>query len=518
MQAKEFIKKIKKIFSNNYVILTTIFLLITISNIIWLKIDTRPPHWDASNHLMHSLAKYDLLKEFSLRSLKHFYGSYTYYPPAYYWATSFFYLLFGKGVDIAVYTNIFFLFILIFSTYGIAKHFWGRGAGLLSALVVSVMPVLLSQSREYQLDFPLTAMVALTIYLLLKTETFRNRIYSILFGISFASGFLLKWTFPVFLIFPMSYSLFKLIYENIKAKKIEDSRWLNVFLAVFFIFIFAGPWYIVNLQKLRADFAGNIQCGINEGDPQTFWASVTWYIKSWIIVHMRLLLLVLFEIGVVSSFVKKKILKNNLFILLTLATGFFIMVFYSNKDIRFIEPIMPFVAIVACYWVFLLPKVFKEIMVGLVILIAIFYFWSISFGFKFLPTSKGFEFHKYYFPLYIQNGYTVGPPVSENWHQNEIFDDILKNKPADRIVKLNMFYKDKIFFNKENFKYYILLNNYPIDIRYPFSQAPEVSVGDFLLVNSPNQTDEQLIARYNKILISQYDLSDNTKAYLFQVK
>ena len=46
--------------------------------------------------------------------------------------------------------NLSFLIILILSVYSIAKHYWGRYIGLLSALITSIMPVLLSQSPVIQ--------------------------------------------------------------------------------------------------------------------------------------------------------------------------------------------------------------------------------------------------------------------------------------------------------------------------------------------------------------------------------
>jgi 4-amino-4-deoxy-L-arabinose transferase-like glycosyltransferase len=519
MQGREFLKKIIRFSQNDYLILGLIFLIVGLSNLIWLKIDTRPPHWDASNHLMHSLARLEWLIPPSWDNFRRFYGGYTYYPPFVYWVTSFFYWLFGKGEDVAVYSNLLFLGILIFSTYGIAKYFWGRKTGTLSALVVSIMPVLLSQSREYQLDFPLTAMVTLSLYLLLKTQTFKNRLYSILFGISFAFGFLTKWTFPVFLIIPVLYFLIRLIFENIKTKKLNDAQWLNVCFSFLIILFLAGPWYIWNLPKLKASFAENIQCGINEGDPQTFLPSLFWYLKFWIINHMRLLLLLPFIVGFALSFLKKEIFKKNLFLLLFLLIGFLIMIFYSNKDIRFIEPLMPAVAIFISYWIFLLPKKIGLFGSGYLILTAIFYFWTVSFGIKSLPVSWGFEYKNFSFPLYIQHGYTMGGPVRENWYQKEILRDIARARVQDRVVRLNMFYQDKMFFNKENFKYYILLNKYPIDLRYPFSETPEAEKGDFLLVNSKTKEEaEVLVKNFDKELINQYSLPDATLAFLYKIK
>ena len=49
------IKKLILTKNFDYIILSLFFVIIVFSNIVWLKIDTQPPHWDAAHHFWTSL-------------------------------------------------------------------------------------------------------------------------------------------------------------------------------------------------------------------------------------------------------------------------------------------------------------------------------------------------------------------------------------------------------------------------------------------------------------------------------
>lgn len=509
------ILQILNFFKKDYIILFIIFLALSVSNLIWLKIDIRPPHWDASNHLMHSLAYFKPLINPSIGEINNFLLGYVYYPPFVYWITSVFYLFFGKGEDIAVLSNIVFFAVLIFSTYGIGKQLWDRKVGLLSALVVSVTPVILSQSREYQLDFPLTAMVALSFYLLLKTEKFKERGYSIFLGVISAFGFLTKWTFPSFLLIPLAYFVLLIVISDIREKKFSKGRWLNIFLSLLIFLVLADPWYIKNAIFLKSDFLINVQTGIGEGDPQTFLPSLFYYLKSFTIYHTRILLLLPFLVGLLFTLLSKKNFKKNLILILFLISGWLILSLYSNKDTRFMEPLMPAVAIIVSFWVFRLSRKLSLVFTAILILISIFNFWTISFGLKFLPRTLNIGF----IPLYRQHGYFVGHPKKQNWRVEIVLDDILTHKKETERVKLDMLYPDKAYFNKENFNYYTKLKSYPIDIKFPYTKEPEAESGDFLVVNRKNREEaDKDIANFSTQFVKEYRLPDKTKVFLYQVE
>jgi 4-amino-4-deoxy-L-arabinose transferase-like glycosyltransferase len=103
--------------------------------------------------------------------------------------------------------NVLYLAVLLGSVYGIGQRLGGpidgKRVGLLAAFVVATLPMIYAISRFYYLELALTAMVALSIYLLLASDRFENRAISLLFGLGAGLGLLTKRTYLTFMIAPM---------------------------------------------------------------------------------------------------------------------------------------------------------------------------------------------------------------------------------------------------------------------------------------------------------------------------
>ncbi len=161
--------------------------------------------WDPTSHLAKTIVYNKILKEIDIESL---FRAFTWpwnRPPLPWLPAVLFYRLFGVSTDVALMSNSFYIAILLFSVYGIGKRLYGPGVGLLSASLVSIYPFLFHLSRTLYPDFPLTAMVALNIYFLLRVDRFRDRLNSLLFGLTFGLGLLTKWQFLAFVVGPVAY-------------------------------------------------------------------------------------------------------------------------------------------------------------------------------------------------------------------------------------------------------------------------------------------------------------------------
>src|SRR5438093_1527407 len=62
---------------------------------------------------------------------------------------------------------------------------------------------------RFQLDLPLTAIVALCLLITVKTERFRRTGYSLAVGVTCGLGMLTKPTFPIYVVAPMLWLLFR---------------------------------------------------------------------------------------------------------------------------------------------------------------------------------------------------------------------------------------------------------------------------------------------------------------------
>src|SRR5262245_23278336 len=183
------------------VLLAGFVLCVTALNQLWLSREHRPPHWDKARHLFTSLQTKD-----AFGSGFHWLTDFHTYPPLVYWVADLFYGVLGtEAIRAAVLSQTVFLAILTFSTYGIGRRLWGRRVGLLSAVYVVMSPMLISQFKDFMLDAPLTAMSALTLYLLIRCDYFALQRPSLLLGVAFGFGLLTKWNFVLYVGLPVLY-------------------------------------------------------------------------------------------------------------------------------------------------------------------------------------------------------------------------------------------------------------------------------------------------------------------------
>jgi len=217
-----------------------------VNNYIILKQDTRPLVMNSAYYLTNSLSYYSILRDLTISNVIPSIKEALYItpiPPLFMLTALPFYYVLGKSVDTAVISQILYMIILIFSVYGIGKHFYNKKVGVLAAFITITMPGIMALSRTYRPDLSLTAMTTLSFYMLLLTNNFKNKKYSVLFGIIAGLSFFTKMSNIVFFITITGiYSIFKLKLREIKIK--------NIALAVILLLIIAVPWHIIHKEDL----------------------------------------------------------------------------------------------------------------------------------------------------------------------------------------------------------------------------------------------------------------------------
>lgn len=221
-------------------------------NWTWLRTNVVIVGWDRPRHLIESLVYNDLLQQVTLRSTFEAWTHSGYYPPLFHWAMVAFYKVFGISMDVAASVNSLFLVVLLLSAYGIGRHVAGKGVGLLCAFVTSTLPMIFGMSRYTYIEFSLTAMVALSFWLLLSSQGFSHRAYSLLFGLTVGLGLLTKWTyvlfvFPALLVVVLRSGLLSEAGKGLRSLRL-DARWAVVSAA-----LAAGLsliWYLPNVDRV----------------------------------------------------------------------------------------------------------------------------------------------------------------------------------------------------------------------------------------------------------------------------
>ena len=216
---------------NVFLVIFTLILFHLVNNFIWLKLDCLFIYPDEIvNTVFHfeNQAKFHRALELLLNSDVLFFEKlktfilffrppnvwpHYLWPGFVYFVTSIFTSLFGLSTFVTRFSNILFFVIIIIFCYLIGKTCRNKRIGLLAAFLISFYPGVFGISRLYDLDFHLMAMVSVAIYLLIKTQIFTDRKYSVLLGLFSGLGILTNGRFVVFIMGPLFY-VFYLAFVN----------------------------------------------------------------------------------------------------------------------------------------------------------------------------------------------------------------------------------------------------------------------------------------------------------------
>jgi 4-amino-4-deoxy-L-arabinose transferase-like glycosyltransferase len=341
-------------------------------------------------------------------------------PPLVYISTTPFISLFGPGEDRAAIVFLLFSAILLSSVYGLGLYLFNRQVGLWAAGLCILMPTLYQTRLVFMLDYPLAAMVTLCFIILtlwrgrdriknLKLELknsaavsptseaeeeqsiaslsptpspphslhpFHPWLLAALFGITLGLALMTKQTAALFLLVPILWVIGERIWQRAWMQLLQLGFGLLVSLVVFL------PWYRTNwLLILTSSKRATIDSAIAEGAPP-LWSFKAWtlYLRelpgmvSWPLLLVPLLGLVLFwqrsqmirqaseipEDGTThreqrqhSAIACRKAL---LWLLIFVVGGYVMSSLNPNKDIRYVAPYLPVLAVILAYGLVLLPR------------------------------------------------------------------------------------------------------------------------------------------------------------------
>jgi 4-amino-4-deoxy-L-arabinose transferase-like glycosyltransferase len=410
-------------------VLVFIALAVATADVVWRGIETRPPHWDMARHLWTSLQYRGLADSSQWLGLL---TNYYYYPPLLYWLTQPLYAVVGTDVQVALLTNCVFLVVLVLSMYGIGVELHDRRSGRLAAIFALSLPFVVSQFKEYQVDAPLTAMVALSLFALLRTREFSDDRASYVFGVVAGLGLLTKWTFAIVMAAPLTYA----VLVAVRARRVRPLR--PVLRALVVTLVIAGPWYAYNILPLGHDLLTNgYAAGAREGDPAVVsFESLIWYPTRLVQEHLYLVPTILFLGGLLRWN------RRNLYPLLLVVGPLVEFTLLQNKDARYIMPAMVGIALIATSW---LPR--RRWVGPALLAYAAVAFEAMSFGNPLLPAEVDVG------PVvgFAQHGYIIGAPTHEDWHLEDAVALVAARLPGGTVSYAGL---DTIWCNPWDVRYY----------------------------------------------------------------
>ena len=448
--------------SNHHLILTSLSLFLIANNIIWLKYDTLPPIWDQAGHLTKSYDYFKAIDRFDSDLLSKLLNISSFYPPLFYISSYPFYKILGTSSDSGCLTNSIFLILLIFSTYGIANNLYGKRAGILSALLVSTYNVVSTHSKQYLLEMSLISTVTLTIYFLLKSNTFKERRYSIAFGIAAGIGMLTRWNF-LFFVFPVIiYTLYKIFKEVRSQKSGAPIQWMgrrsqikNLVTASIISIIIFSPWYVANTGNILLNAGVSIKdSAVIEGDPHGLNIENFMYYLQAVNEQVSSPLWLLFIIGF-SLYIYRYKENRDLSIFWWFIGSYIVVTAIANKDSRYSMHYLPAIAIFSTFWIKdIKSAIVKNGLSGIIIIFVLLQYFSSAYGLRLFSVER-ISLGALNIILSQSN-----PPAREDWRVDEIEKVILNENSFYNMKNMVRIIPDYPMFSKAAFEYYKYFNKY----------------------------------------------------------
>jgi len=329
---------------------------------------------DVANHLLYALEFHDghgrIWTDSGVSPTAKLEGSLTlfqaasvYWPRLLYFFSVPFLSLFGRSILAFKLSIQPFLLLLMLSTYGIGKHLGGARVGFFSALLVSLCPLVFEASRQYGLDLPLTAFVALSVLLLIRSQQLTRIRYTVLLGWAIGFGMLFKGQLVIFLFWPVAFVAMTGLWNRFQGGRTDWSQswkrrfhplWRFVLTLVLVLTVAAipaslhwGPKLAPAVDELALHAADNLKAmeGTYSGDPGTP-AFYFWHLAFLFGHSAGPPLFVLSIIGFLSLLRRRRRSEVPVLLLLTTVPGLVVFsLFLGVKQGRFLMPVMPFLAI-----------------------------------------------------------------------------------------------------------------------------------------------------------------------------
>jgi hypothetical protein len=336
--------------------ITTMFIGITCW---WLSQDDSIPIWDAGLHLAIVFAVHG---DLGAGHLNEAFSVSAPYPP-------FAYLIGSLGIAIGgvsiaspiIAENLFFISLLALGCYQVGRLAFGRLAGLLSVVLALGSPLIIAQSHIFMTDAPETAMVAVSIWLIIATEGFSRIRASALAGLAVGLGMLTKEPFAIFV----------LGVVVVTAVRGGPKAWRGMAVFAAISLAIAVPWYIheyARLLEIKAEATASSTAFAPPGSespngiapPRFSRENLEWYL--WNIVGWQLYLPMFLFTAVgwlwtlVGSIRRRPITRLAPELLIGAFVAWLVLTETYVHDVRYGMPLLIYLAVFGAGWIVRLPR------------------------------------------------------------------------------------------------------------------------------------------------------------------
>lgn len=208
---------VKRSFWGRYwhiIILCIFFILFILQTARYIKLNSAPPYADTNHHLALAREYHRMLIERNLDPRES--QLHQKYPPLIYLNCALFFSLLDTSPGAAVWSYTVFVLVFLAALYGIGSYFGGRAGGVAAALIGVSCHFTVYMSHMFVPDMPQTALTALALFFLLKSERFTHKKYSYSFGAALGLAMLTKWSSAFYLAVPIIILLGWLSFRSVR--------------------------------------------------------------------------------------------------------------------------------------------------------------------------------------------------------------------------------------------------------------------------------------------------------------
>jgi hypothetical protein len=415
-------------------LLLAIFAVLSVSTITWNLADKTPPPWDPSDHISAAYDYYRALANADPGGFaEEFVGSPRFYAPLVHLGSALFFLGLGASRVAAILINLVSLGALLISVDWIGRRLFSSRLAVLAALLASCYHFAAWLLHDAFLDYPLIAIVSVSVALLIRADDFTSIRRAIAFGVVAGLGMLTKQTYPFFLLAPSLYVAFRVIRGR------NRSGIINLVLACFAAAAVAAIWYVPHFKDVIDIYNVNRLAARSENEAPLFsFASNVYYLFGLISPQMQIPLAILFVAGLVYSLRHRR--KECAILHLWLAGGLFCFSLIANKDLRYTAPVLPAAALISISWLAQsrLALKYQNAKRAVVIVTAL---WALASFFNAQWPRPGMGWHidspRFRWMVFARNYFTLDHrPLDDDWSVPQIVSTVAELAPSRKTASV----------------------------------------------------------------------------------
>lgn len=259
-------------------------------NSAWITLDESLRSYDGGPHLEAHIQAVRVLRQQGLGGLAALVRPEHpgWWPSAGYLPASLLALIFGEGFDRMRAYYLLYLALLLISVAQTGRLLHSRGAGLLAATLVGLLPVVYSEGRNHGVDMPGAAMLSAAVWLLLTTHGFTRPLRCLGLGLVLGCGILVR---PQLALFFTPVAVSVLVLGPGRSAAPETTRWrplAGALLVAAVALATASPWWLGHLEEIARDFARHQQdaarlTGNAESNLAFYLARLPWAFSVWLL-------------------------------------------------------------------------------------------------------------------------------------------------------------------------------------------------------------------------------------------